>query len=55
MGHKKALTTDCPSCDLCVINEDNNFTCTWGKGKPKIMFPKKGKKPLFCKLERNDK
>lgn len=51
---KKALTTDCNGCNLCTVNDLSQFTCTWGKGKPKIMFPAKGKKTLFCKLKRDE-
>jgi len=50
---KKALTVDCNDCDKCVVNDQSQFTCTWGRGEPKIMFPPKGKKTLFCKLKRD--
>lgn len=52
---KKTLTTDCASCETYMkIDDDNNFTCSWGKGKkPKILEPHKGKKPIQCKLKRD--
>lgn len=52
---KKALTTDCASCNHCSVSENSDFLCSWGKGKPKIMFSQKGKTPLKCKLIKKDK
>lgn len=48
----KTLTIDCVSCDLMKIDDDSNFTCSWGKGEPKKMDPHKGKRPIKCKLKR---
>ncbi len=48
---KKALTTDCNTCELCTVNDSSQFVCGWGKGN-KVMEPAKGKKTLFCKLKR---
>ncbi len=50
---KKILTTNCVSCNLMNIDDDNNCICRWGKGKPKVLEPNKGKKPVQCKLKRN--
>ena len=51
---RKTLTIDCPSCNKMKIDDDNNFTCSWGKGKkPKILEPHKGKRPIECKLKRD--
>lgn len=50
---KKAITVDCVNCNDCTIDDDSQMICTWGKGKPKIMFPPKGKKPLQCKLKKD--
>lgn len=50
---KKAITTSCAKCDVMKVNDDNQMTCNWGKNKPKIMEPQKGKKPLKCKLKRD--
>jgi hypothetical protein len=47
----KTLTMDCNQCDDCIVNEQGQFTCSWGKGNPKIMRPKKGKKVISCKLK----
>jgi hypothetical protein len=47
----KTLTIDCNQCDKCIVNDDGKFTCTWGKGKPKIMTPKKGRGAIHCKLK----
>jgi len=54
MGYrKKALTMDCPACDLMEKNLTNQMICKWGTSKKgKIMFPQKGKKPLECKLRK---
>jgi len=49
---KKTMTLDCQSCQLMKIDEKNQFLCRWGNGKPKILLPQKGKKPLNCKLKR---
>ena len=41
---KKALTKQCPSCNECSINNENNFICNWGNSKiPKILLEPKGK------------
>jgi hypothetical protein len=47
---KKTITQTCAACDFMKVNENNEMTCKWGKGKPKILHPQKGKKPLTCKL-----
>ncbi len=50
---KKVLTKDCPSCKLMVINDNSNFTCTWGTAKKaKILNdPVKGVKPCNLRKE----
>jgi len=48
----KTLTIDCNDCHLMKVDQDNNFTCSWGRGKPKKMEPHKGKLPINCKLKR---
>jgi len=50
---KKTLTTDCASCNLMKIDDNNNFICEWGVGEPKVLEPHKGKKPIQCKLKRD--
>jgi len=53
---KKAITTDCVSCDKMSIDDDSRLLCSWGKGKkPKVMEPHKGKKPLTCNLIKDEK
>lgn len=48
---QKALTRDCPSCNLCIINDSGEFQCLWGISKKiKILHPQKGK-PRYCKLK----
>ena len=51
---RKSLTKDCPSCHLMIINDDNQFVCTWGKNKKiKILDDKRAKKVLNkCTLRR---
>ncbi len=51
----KVLTKDCPSCKLLIIDNDSNFTCTWGVAKKvKILDdPAKGVKP--CNLIKEKK
>lgn len=52
---KKSLTIDCSPCKFISVNEKQQFVCHWGLDKvPKVMFPAKGKKPLKCKLKRED-
>lgn len=54
MGIKfKTLTIDCQQCDDCKVNDNNQFVCHWGDGKPKVMFPAKGKKIIMCKLKKD--
>lgn len=49
----KTLTMDCVSCEkYLTIDDDNNFTCSWGKGEPKKLVPHKGRRPIQCKLKR---
>lgn len=50
---KKVLTINCPSCELCSVQDNTKFICGWGQGK-KIMEPPKGKKIIRCKLIRNE-
>jgi len=53
MGYKKkAITIDCVGCKKMEVNDTNQMMCHWGKGKPKILEPQKGKKPLYCKLNK---
>jgi len=47
---KKTITIDCGACDFCSANDQAQFECSWGKGKPKIMEPAKGKKVIKCNL-----
>jgi len=47
---KKVLTPECNKCSDCVTNDNNQLTCTWGKGEPKIMEKQKGRKKYHCKL-----
>ncbi len=47
---KKTITIDCGGCDLCVVNDQEQFTCSWGKGKSKVMEAAKGKKVIKCNL-----
>jgi hypothetical protein len=50
---QKVLTSDCPSCNLCIINDENKFQCLWGKSKKiKILETGKGR-PKKCQLTRN--
>lgn len=52
---KKSLTKDCPSCDYMIIDNDNQFTCIWGKNKkPKILVNGKRTKKVLnkCTLRR---
>ena len=49
MARNKCLTWTCSTCELCIINEKGDPTCTWGKN-PKIMFPPKGKFKKTCNL-----
>ena len=49
----KTLTVDCEKCKLMHVNDNGDFTCSWGaKGKPKRMMHHKGKTPINCKLKR---
>lgn len=50
---KKTLTFDCTKCNKCTVDDDSNYLCHWGKGKPKRMFSPKGKMPLPCTLKRS--
>ena len=51
MGHRiKRITTNCASCDHMDTLENAEMICKWGKGKPKILKPQLGKKPLTCRL-----
>jgi hypothetical protein len=51
--YKKAITKDCIACDLMKVNDNNQMTCAWGKSV-KILNPQKGKRPLSCKLKREE-
>ena len=51
--YKKTLTIDCTTCGLMKTDEHDNLICTWGETK-KVLVPKKGKKVIECKLERED-
>ncbi len=48
----KAITSDCASCTIMKVNDESHMICNWGKS-PKRLFPQKGKKPLFCKLNKD--
>lgn len=48
----KTLTVDCADCSKCNVDNNGNFMCSWGNGKPKRMVEAKGKQPLKCKLKR---
>lgn len=48
----KTLTVDCVDCSKCNVDNNGNFMCSWGNGKPKRMVEAKGKQPLKCKLKR---
>ena len=39
----KALTKDCSSCKLLIVEDDNEFFCLWGKSKKKRLIEGKGK------------
>jgi len=45
---------DCDKCDLMKVAENNKFICHWGNGEAKILEPHKGKKPVNCKLKRQN-
>ena len=50
---QKILTSDCPSCNLCIINDENKFQCNWGKSKKiKILEPAIGRAKK-CQLKRD--
>ena len=50
---KKILTKDCPSCNLCIINDAGEFQCNWGKAKKrKILSSPAIGKAKYCKLKR---
>jgi len=49
---KKTLTMDCDKCNLMKVNEEAQFVCRWGNGKPKLLEPHKGRKPINCRLKR---
>lgn len=51
----KCVTVDCSTCGLMTVNEIKQMTCTWGAGKPKLLKPQKGKKPLECNLTKEKK
>lgn len=51
MGQRiKRITTNCASCKHMKSNDKSDMLCHWGKGKPKILKPQLGKKPLNCRL-----
>ena len=47
---KKAITTNCATCEELEITDKNQMLCNWGNGKAKILESQKGKKPLYCNL-----
>lgn len=48
---KKQLTKDCASCNLCFVNDQNNFVCKWGRHKKiKVLDDKRVLK--VCTLKR---
>jgi len=49
----KAITSDCAACGVMKVNDESQMVCGWGKGN-KRLDPQKGKKPLFCKLKRDE-
>lgn len=50
----KVLTKQCPSCNDCSIDDNNNFVCTWGNSKTKkILTQPKGKsKPCHLVVDK---
>lgn len=48
--YKKAITKDCPSCKIMIINDDNQFQCNWGKAKEKKILEQSKGRPKNCKL-----
>jgi hypothetical protein len=54
MGSRvKTITPQCENCTCMKVNDNNDMTCVWGKGKPKILRAQKGKQLLKCKLTKD--
>jgi len=47
---RKTITIDCGTCEFCSADDQGQFMCSWGKGKPKIMKDAKGKRVIKCNL-----
>lgn len=46
----KVLTQQCPSCNDCFINDNNQFECSWGKSKDSKILTEPRGRPKVCRL-----